>query len=447
MKVHAHAHAHSPAPAFIAADALTETECRKRPRASDRISIEEENNEEGKGSNGSNLMYALRRNPKSNGRDPDRDSSCLLGQGFDSKPLDSSIFSCDLNGKDFSSSKGLFGHMKFHSGIHQDKGDARSQKHETQEEEKKGSESEVEIETDHSGENSSRFTKRMEGRGCKKPRYVFHEHFASETNNEEKDMAKSLVLLARVANAAQNPQFQAAAKETGSGNLKHPNTGSQFLKCIRKKQKFKQIIGDAGLYGDGESKKAMYKCTTCNKSFHCHQALGGHRSSHNKVKACFSQIQAKATLEETKDSCVKARHERKTPRVHECSICHRVFSSGQALGGHKRLHWSRAGASDTVSALSSNRDTPMQEQQMPERVKLLDLNLPAPDDDYYDAGNLNNLGSNVVDSQVSFDAQTRSPPHRRSWLTVMSNTKQGVSLSSNHSCTLKNEEADGMVGK
>jgi hypothetical protein len=123
--------------------------------------------------------------------------------------------------------------------------------------------------------------------------------------------------------------------------------------------------------------------------FHSHQALGGHRASHSKVKGCFTQIEDEnESLEEqitnkelnigldsqlpsnfhkplpkerTKDSCAKARDEtrtiqpaafsgKKTPRVHECSICHRIFASGPALGGHKRCHRGTAGVSDSISA-------------------------------------------------------------------------------------------------
>lgn len=42
---------------------------------------------------------------------------------------------------------------------------------------------------------------------------------------------------------------------------------------------------------------------------------------------------------------------------HKCSICFRVFSSGQALGGHMRCHW---------------------EKEEPSRVCEFDLNLAAP---------------------------------------------------------------------
>jgi DNA-directed RNA polymerase subunit RPC12/RpoP len=440
-----HMRAHAPASdsASIAADTLIETEFRKnkRLRASDRKSMEEKD-AEGLDSNGSNPMYALRRNPKRSWRFADQDYSFLLCEGIDSKPIDSSI-NCDLRGKEFSSWKGLFGDMKYHSETHQDSSDANleeSRQQETQDDEEEESESDAEIEMDHPSEISSRFDNWMKGKRSKRPRYAIqlnpHEQFDSDTNTEEEEMAICLVMLASGVNTAQNTPFQAGAEEPGSGDLKVPNSGSQLLKCIRNKPKSKKIDGDAGLYDDDEARILRYKCTTCNKFFHSHQALGGHRNSHNKARGCFSQIEEEnESLEEeiteeefipgtdsqlpgnfhktrpkerTKDSCVKARDEKttteaasfsgkKTPRVHECSICHRVFTSGQALGGHKRCHWGSAGASDCTSTTSSNKESPMQ-PQMPARVELLDLNLPAPVDDDCDAGNLNNLGGNAVDS-------------------------------------------------
>ena len=83
----------------------------------------------------------------------------------------------------------------------------------------------------------------------------------------------------------------------------------------------------------------------------------------------------------------------------------------------------------------------MLQQQMPVRVELWDLNLPAPVDDDSDSGNLNNLDSNAVDSHGVSDAQTQSPPYLQSWLMGMN-----LFLSNNHSYMGKNDVADGKVG-
>lgn len=101
--------------------------------------------------------------------------------------------------------------------------------------------------------------------------------------------------------------------------------------------------------------KGLFECKACKKVFNSHQALGGHRASHKKVKGCFA-----AKLDHTADNEPDQGHRmitqaelyhtklqydqngssvKRKAKVHECSICYRVFSSGQALGGHKRCHW------------------------------------------------------------------------------------------------------------
>ncbi|CBI15163.3 unnamed protein product, partial [Vitis vinifera] len=61
----------------------------------------------------------------------------------------------------------------------------------------------------------------------------------------------------------------------------------------------------------------------------------------------------------------------KKSKGHECPICLKVFSSGQALGGHKRSHL--VGGSDTRGS-----QTIVIPKPLPEIRDLLDLNLPAP---------------------------------------------------------------------
>ncbi|KAL8142231.1 hypothetical protein V2J09_015263 [Rumex salicifolius] len=94
--------------------------------------------------------------------------------------------------------------------------------------------------------------------------------------------------------------------------------------------------------------KGLFECKACKKVFNSHQALGGHRASHKKVKGCFA-----ARLDPVESDRVSNFFDDQTgtpinnnspkrikgTKVHECSICHRVFNSGQALGGHKRCHW------------------------------------------------------------------------------------------------------------
>ncbi|GER31211.1 zinc finger family protein [Striga asiatica] len=126
--------------------------------------------------------------------------------------------------------------------------------------------------------------------------------------------------------------------------------------------------------------KGMFECKACKKVFNSHQALGGHRASHKKVKGCYATKQDQipqqhenndtpsiddgvmiTNNEETKLSFGQSNSQfeqgpdplvgsaRRKSKVHECSICHRVFGSGQALGGHKRCHWITSNSPETSS--------------------------------------------------------------------------------------------------
>ncbi|KAE8721264.1 putative zinc finger protein [Hibiscus syriacus] len=150
--------------------------------------------------------------------------------------------------------------------------------------------------------------------------------------------------------------------------------------------------------------KGFFECKTCRKVFNSHQALGGHRASHRKVKGCSA-----APLDDRNrkdDSLANDDHDtfppikstpafrvyslastsKKKSNVHVCSICHRVFSSGQALGGHKRCHWitSNPPADHTSSFFKLHRfQDNLNQIQQTQRSRFvgdsepLDLNLPA----------------------------------------------------------------------
>jgi hypothetical protein len=148
--------------------------------------------------------------------------------------------------------------------------------------------------------------------------------------------------------------------------------------------------------------RGLFECKACKKVFTSHQALGGHRASHKKVKGCFaarldsnrSEPPQHVAATDTSTDATKSAgvdranadgnpmmnsagtsmavtataapetavaHANDAPapssavkrkgKVHECSICHRVFMSGQALGGHKRCHWLTTGSGDPVAKL------------------------------------------------------------------------------------------------
>ncbi|CAN8252978.1 unnamed protein product [Cochlearia groenlandica] len=121
---------------------------------------------------------------------------------------------------------------------------------------------------------------------------------------------------------------------------------------------------------DQESEVAREKhvCVTCNKSFASYQALGGHRASHNKVKIIENHHhhhQARANGEANSllgteaivaSSALQGSNTSSSltnisnSGDHVCNICHKSFPTGQALGGHKRCHWTGPASTDHQAA-------------------------------------------------------------------------------------------------
>lgn len=132
--------------------------------------------------------------------------------------------------------------------------------------------------------------------------------------------------------------------------------------------------------------EGIFKCKTCNKNFPSYQALGGHRTSHKRLKSTAVEVDDAVTTTTTTTATMKISLSTFTnnasgdvigavkSKVHECSICGLEFSSGQALGGHMRRHRSLLATPGQVKRQNISKEEG--------RFGLdLDLNLPAPSDD------------------------------------------------------------------
>ncbi|CAF1701352.1 unnamed protein product [Brassica napus] len=117
--------------------------------------------------------------------------------------------------------------------------------------------------------------------------------------------------------------------------------------------------------------RGRFKCETCGKVFNSYQALGGHRASHKKNKT-FTTMTTSTKTEHEKIECEK---------VHQCPICFRVFTSGQALGGHKRSHGSNNVGSRRELSVNQSVPSVKEEEEVSVKQTMIDLNLPAPNED------------------------------------------------------------------
>ena len=145
--------------------------------------------------------------------------------------------------------------------------------------------------------------------------------------------------------------------------------------------------------GSQEQQQERFECSSCKKVFGSHQALGGHRASHKNVKGCFAITRTDGDHASTSyapdDDHINinmmtmihggagASTAVDDGGGHKCSICLRVFSTGQALGGHKRCHWEKADTDPSMAAPAPAPAPAPWEGCVP-----VDLNLPAPPEDH-----------------------------------------------------------------
>ena len=257
-------------------------------------------------------------------------------------------------------------------------------------------------------------------------------------SSEEEDLANCLMMLS---NATVDPFINEPEESCASASKEEERRNTMNfiapIACRVPKDKAKGVA------------KGLFECKACKKVFNSHQALGGHRASHKKVKGCFAArldhmdysqadedhdvitheeffpTKSTSTLQlDQGTSTPLASTSKRKSKVHECSICHRVFSSGQALGGHKRCHWITSNSADTSSLAKYHQfqDHMEQIQQRPKFIDKseplyfkLDLNLPAPVDDLVRRNHIN---------PTSFDVSTEI--YLQPWTSVDAKEKEDI---------------------
>ncbi|KAL7125540.1 hypothetical protein ABFS83_14G124300 [Erythranthe nasuta] len=156
--------------------------------------------------------------------------------------------------------------------------------------------------------------------------YLYSSSSSSLLTDEDHEVAACLLMLAHSAAAAAPPPPP-----------EYSDSAGQYI-----------VDGNCG----------RFECASCKKVFGSHQALGGHRASHKNVKGCYAitrnnnstaagggdhhQEQEEGEEEEQQQLQLGWYSEDNNNNGgHKCNICFRVFSSGQALGGHMRCHWDK----------------------------------------------------------------------------------------------------------
>lgn len=150
--------------------------------------------------------------------------------------------------------------------------------------------------------------------------------------------------------------------------------------------------------------KLSYKCSVCDKAFPSYQALGGHKASHRKSAEAASAAPT-APGDNPTSSSAAAAAPGSSGRLHECSICHKAFPTGQALGGHKRCHYDGGSSSSAARAASSSEAGGPSHTTVSHREPI-DLNLPALPEFWAGADESSNRDRKI---QLSGEQEVESP--------------------------------------
>lgn len=158
---------------------------------------------------------------------------------------------------------------------------------------------------------------------------------------------------------------------------------------------------------EAPSLKLSYKCSVCDKAFPSYQALGGHKASHRKSSSEATLTGPSATA--AADNPTASSSSAAVPgsgKLHECSICHKAFATGQALGGHKRCHYDGGSSSGGGAAAVSSSEAGGSSHVTVSHREPIDLNLPALPEFWVSVDESTNQGPKI---QLSGEQEVESP--------------------------------------
>ncbi|KAG8371047.1 hypothetical protein BUALT_Bualt13G0046300 [Buddleja alternifolia] len=197
------------------------------------------------------------------------------------------------------------------------------------------------------------------------------EQLEGEIEVQKYAQRKPLLLggMAKCHTGTHNNPCEGGAK-CGSSGQTMKNMFEQRAKCRTRTQNTEKMPPrDSKSSEASEDDQGKHICDICNRSFTTHQALGGHRSSHNKFK-----INIVNTNKDSRDKSSRRSPSQRAPTndeensLHLCNICNKNFPSGRALGGHKRCHADQ-GPGPCSSHGKDEKDT-----ETAQKVLLFDLN-------------------------------------------------------------------------